>query len=1137
MSLSPQGISIHWFKQHKSIGQLRTQLLRNLNEAQLESILDADPVVDRGGALSAEEIATIPWPVPPAADAELENVRTQPVPASDALRAPVTAGQPHAQLQGNGAGNALPAAEAPIVDAVPPGIAFDRERLHELRSIFCAGIFRVHYKYETRMRDIAHRLMRHIIDSAGDADDCVRHSTAFLVLPALFKLLTAVKAGSQFLATCEVDTADLTTTILQRAVKLSDEVLSRRITPKHGPQPAVSQAVYRRKAKRLVERMMRDGRLGAATAQVTATENLLDVEQVQLPPVADRETIENELRRLNPERSAANDDLPPLTPENMVAARNLPINGERVQECMRLLPKWSANGPSGWTNGLILQLFHIDHASPQVFETIAQMFLVMAANAMPSEGWITSRALLINKTGGGYRPLGIGESWYRFLTRCLLSIAGPTVGSELAPLQFGCGISGGCEIAGKLAGFMYSLSPEHVLIKTDLRNAFNTVARRNVFNGLARFFPALLPWFTWAYGAPSPLVNHRGERIGLSQTGVRQGDPLAALLFCVAIHPAVVEMNAMLKAHQPDAVEMAATVWLAAYMDDITLALPAAIAPEVCRRVVEICQRHNLPLNLAKCRVIGEAMPRYLEGHPDEAPLPFPLRPAGDTVLGNPVGTANFCQQHCAEFARNAAATLRAIDALQLSCRTGVQMIRFCINTRVQYMVRTHEAVNLDQILSSFDNSVDGALWRLASHDPGRPGHPAHRAEVSSLLRSLPLHLGGLGIMRHSWVAGHFGKASSRLLAVQFLDMYTSQEEQEPWMHAFRNSLAAQDLARGCPLELVLNPDHTATIATMETKVADSLTADSSQLTSTNLRTMRNQLLAYTALSLSSYIKTNFSVAQAAWFVSSQFEGSGRWLGAPCCALQHPALVLSDREFHAALRMRLLLQNAVSNDSMPLPTHSRSLLPFNPAEPLHMLDERAFNHKEYHARHNACRDILARVLQSLPNVQKGDVDKEHELPGQEDIPEERRTRADVFVLCRAAPNVVAQQFVFDIAVTNPAALTYRALHPHHPDNPEGSFNGAALARQAQKQARYARFQLGDSFIPFAIDATGRLGPEARRFMERAYKIDESTLNYKNKALYLQARLGAACMKVNAQIVIRSAHALAQRGRVGGIAVD
>ena len=113
-----------------------------------------------------------------------------------------------------------------------------------------------------------------------------------------------------------------------------------------GPQPTIAhQAVLCCEAKRLVERMIRDGRLGAATAHVPATETLLDVAHVQLPPVADRDTTENELRRLNPERSAVNDDLSPLTPENMTAARDLPINDGRVQQCMRLLPKWSANGP------------------------------------------------------------------------------------------------------------------------------------------------------------------------------------------------------------------------------------------------------------------------------------------------------------------------------------------------------------------------------------------------------------------------------------------------------------------------------------------------------------------------------------------------------------------------------------------------------------------------------------------------------------------------------------------------------------------------------------------------------------------------------------------------------------------------
>ena len=43
--------------------------------------------------------------------------------------------------------------------------------------------------------------------------------------------------------------------------------------------------------------------------------------------------------------------------------------------------------------------------------------------------------------------------------------------------------------------------------------------------------------------------------------------------------------------------------------------------------------------------------------------------------------------------------------------------------------------------------------------------------------------------------------------------------------------------------------------------------------------------------------------------------------------------------------------------------------------------------------------------------------------------------------------------------------------------------------------------------------------------------------YESMATYLQARLGAACMKVNAQIVILNAHTLAKRGMVGGNAVD
>lgn len=395
-----------------------------------------------------------------------------------------------------------------------------------------------------------------------------------------------------------------------------------------------------------------------------------------------------------------------------------------------------------------------------------------------------------------------------------------------------------------------------------------------------------------------------------------------------------------------------------------------------------------------------------------------------------------------------------------------------------------------------------------------------------------------MGIARHGWVAGNFGKASSRLLTVQFLDSYM-KDVQEPWMKELRDSFAAQDLAVGCPLELTLNDDQTASIVSFHNQVADALSDDSSALESKHLRQMRNQILHYTADSLTAFLTTNVSVAQAGWFASSQYSGSGRWLGAPTCELQHPAQMLTDREFHANVRMRLLLQNAVANDAMPLPTRCRCLHPPAdlPSEPLHMLDERAHNHAEYHARHNNCRDALIRVLRRLPNVRREDVVKEYELPGQEHLPDADRTRADVLVVCRENPTTVPTRIVFDVAVGNPVAVSYREKHAGHPDNPPGTFFGGAICREIEKRQRYAPFQLGANFVPFAIDATGRLGPAALKFIETAFAITPNTPARKNIATYLQARLSAVCAKANAQIVIRNAHTLARRGTVGGIAVD
>ena len=704
------------------------------------------------------------------------------------------------------------------------------------------------------------------------------------------------------------------------------------------------------------------------------------------------------------------------------------------------------------------------------------------------------------------------------------------MGCSLAPLQFGCGISGGCEVAGKLAGFMHGLSPKHVLIKTDLKNAFNTIARSEIHRGLTQYFPGLLPWFEWAYGAPSPLVNRLGEQIGSSQTGVRQGDPLAALLFCVAVHPAIEEMNTMIREVAGPSEALENVVWIASYMDDISIAVPAKYATQVCEGLVRICDKYHLTLNINKCRVIGRAMEHFLADNPAELPPPFPLRPNGDTVLGNPVGEYAYCQGECAAMADRASSTLRALEALLLPARTVVQLIRFCINPRVQYLTRVHEVADLSDILRSFDVAIDRTLWRAAKHDPTLATQHDSRGAVSSLLRSLPLHLGGMGIMRHSWVAGHIGKASARLLTVQFLDAHVSPNE--PWMPLLRESFTNLDIMRGCPLLLHLTPEDDAMIVDYRNVYSDAIDKPN-DIDSTTLKAHRNHILHFYSHALTKFLHSNFSTAQAVWYKSSCFEGSGRWLGAPSASLQHPSLVLSDREFDAALRMRLLLQNSVSNDAFTLPPvcrcHPETAL--DPNETLHMLDELPPNRTAYHARHNACRDLLLRVFKRLPGFMLAE--PEPKLPGQDDVPEDQAKRPDLVVEWNGLRNLNPRRVFIDVAVSNPAARTFRTSHIGHPDNPQWTFFGAAISRENQKRDKYAGWNLGESFVPFAIDATGRLGPQAMRFVVDAFHINDITPVYKNMATYLQARLGIVCMKVNAQIVNQNAHALFMHGRVGG----
>ena len=87
-------------------------------------------------------------------------------------------------------------------------------------------------------------------------------------------------------------------------------------------------------------------------------------------------------------------------------------------------------------------------------------------------------------------------------------------------------------------------NPDWSILKTDVRNAFNSVSRECLLQQIAHQFADIYPHVKQLYGEPSSLiyVTSKGVHVLSSSEGVHQGDPLGPALFSVTIHPVLCEI-------------------------------------------------------------------------------------------------------------------------------------------------------------------------------------------------------------------------------------------------------------------------------------------------------------------------------------------------------------------------------------------------------------------------------------------------------------------------------------------------------------------------------------------------------------------------------------------------------------------
>jgi hypothetical protein len=312
--------------------------------------------------------------------------------------------------------------------------------------------------------------------------------------------------------------------------------------------------------------------------------------------------VQETLRLLHPALPAGS-----LLPDLPVHAPSVILeDGADMRRIIRSSVNGSAAGPSGWTGSLLAALVESDICRLGIIALLSDI-----CNGSLSEEakqyLLASRLVAITKPDSdSLRPIAVGELFYRLAAVIAVSRESKSAAELLAPHQLGVGVPSGAErIVHSMQYELTDRTAKRAALKIDVSNAFNSCDRALLLRKLYAT-PALSSLFRiahFAYSSPSALLLQRcdGQSIQ-SSNGVRQGDPLACLLFCVYMRELYAELAAQ------------ADVTLYGFVDDLHIVGSPA---EVVKALAAL--QRLLPAVSLRCNTAKSSFAYF---HQDAAPLP-----------------------------------------------------------------------------------------------------------------------------------------------------------------------------------------------------------------------------------------------------------------------------------------------------------------------------------------------------------------------------------------------------------------------------------------------------------------------------------------------------------------------------------
>ena len=207
----------------------------------------------------------------------------------------------------------------------------------------------------------------------------------------------------------------------------------------------------------------------------------------------------------------------------------------------------TAAGPSGWGGNMLAALARSDVCRLGVIALLRDV----VNGELPDDArqlLLASRLVALAKPNSdGYRPIAVGELFYRLAAIVAVRRVSSEAAVLLAPHQYGVGVSAGAEkIIHSLQHELVDTDKRLALLQLDIANAFNSCDRARLLRELYAL-PGLQSLYRiadFAYSQPSVLVLAGSDGLMIeSAQGVRQGDPLSALLFFIYVREVLQQVS------------------------------------------------------------------------------------------------------------------------------------------------------------------------------------------------------------------------------------------------------------------------------------------------------------------------------------------------------------------------------------------------------------------------------------------------------------------------------------------------------------------------------------------------------------------------------------------------------------------